>query len=238
MTNERELDEPKLGEQGLEERARVAVLMARMAAGERQAIFDLYGEFGARLAAVMRRHLAAVGVSGATRDDLDGLVIEACLELASCAGAWRPDGGALPWTWAANRLRAVAARFVGVHADELDAAALDEVAGASSPPAPVAAHDEGSAFEVLAQAGAAHPMAALLLDALSLVGSPRDQAIVLELRLQTALGDPSPSHTVGAGLDTSPDAVRQVGSRMRRRLRELAASDERFAPLADLPLVA
>lgn len=225
------------------DRERLAALMARMGAGDRQAIFELYGEFGARLTAVMRRHLAAVGVPGATRDDVDGLVIEACLELASCAAAWRPDGGALPWTWAANRLRAVAARFAGVHADELDDAALDRVAGdgaagGASPPVPAVAHDEGSAFEVLQEAGTGHPMAALLLDALSLVGTPRDQAIVLELRLQTALGDPSPSHTVGAGLGASPDAVRQVGSRMRRRLRDLAASDERFAPLAELPLVA
>ena len=76
-------------DQMVENTARVAALMARMADGDEQAIFDLYGEFGARLAAVMRRHLAADGVSGATRDDVDGLVIEACLELAACAGAWR-----------------------------------------------------------------------------------------------------------------------------------------------------
>lgn len=225
------------------DKARLADLMGRMAEGDDEAIFALYEEYGARLAAVMRRHLAAVGVQGATRDDVDGLVIDACLDLASCAGAWRPDGGALPWTWAGNRLRGLAARFAGVHADELDDAALERAAvdhravpgGRAGSAAGV---DEGTAFEVLRQVGRSHAMAALLLDALALVASPRDQAVLLELRLQTDLGDPSPSHTVGAALGARPDAVRQVGTRLRRRLRDLAATDERFAPLADLPLVA
>lgn len=221
-----------------EDRARVASLMARMAAGEAAAVFELYDEFGARLAAVMRAHLGAVGVRGAAREEVDGLVMDACLELFACAGAWRTDGGALPWTWAASRLRGLAARWVGIHADELDEGAFDDggEAGAAGP-APWSG-DEGSAYEVLCDAGRHHALAALLLDGLGLVGSPRDQAILLELRLQAELGDPSPSHTVAAGLGATPDAVRQVSSRMRRRLRRLADSDERFAPLADLPLVA
>jgi len=223
------------------DRARVAALMARMARGDDAAVFDLYEEFGARLAGVMRRHLRAVGVEGAPRDDIDGLVIDACLELRACSGAWRADGGALPWTWASARLRRLAARFVGIHADSLDeAGARSHAGGADAGDVGPAAWDgdEGSAFEVLREAGAGHELAALLLDGLARVGSARDQAIVLELRLQADLSDPSPSHTVAAGLGTSPDAVRQVGSRMRRRLRHLAASDERYAALADLPLVA
>lgn len=218
-------------------RARVAALMARMAAGDTAAAFELYAEFGVRLAAVMRRHLASVGVTGATREEVDGLVIDACLELFTCSGAWRADGGAMPWTWASARLRGIAARHVGLHADELDEAAGEpDVAGAGS--AVAWCGDEGSAAEVLAEAAGHHPLAALLLDGLARVGTPRDQAILLELRLQAELGDPSPSHTVAAGLGASPDAVRQVSSRMRRRLRHLARSDERYAPLADLPLVA
>ena len=217
------------------DRAVVAGLMGRMAAGDTAAIFELYEAFGARLAAVMRGHLAAVGLVGAPRDDVDGLVIDACLELYACSGAWRADGGALPWTWASARLRGLAARHVGLHADELDEAGPEPEVAAG----PVAwSGDEGAAVEVLAGAAAHHELAALLVDGLAQVGTPRDRAIVLELRLQAALGDPSPSHTVAAGLGASPDAVRQVGSRMRRRLRHLAESDERFAPLADLPLVA
>ncbi len=221
-----------------EDRARVAALMARMAAGDRAAVFDLYEEFGARLAAVMRAHLAAVGVRGAPREEVDGLVMDACLELLACSGAWRPEGGALPWTWAAARLRGLAARWVGIHADDLDEAVVDD-GGAAAVSGPVAwSGDEGSAFDLLREAGRHHALAALLLDGLGRVGSPRDQAIVLELRLQADLGDPSPSHTVAAGLGASPDAVRQVSGRMRRRLRQLADADERYAPLADLPLVA
>jgi DNA-directed RNA polymerase specialized sigma24 family protein len=222
--------------QAQDDRVRVAALMARMAAGDQGAVFELYDDCGARLAAVMRAHLAAVGVRDAPREEVDGLVMDACLELFACSGAWRPDGGALPWTWAAARLRGLAARWVGVHADELDEAAFDAASGAVGP-APWSG-DEGSAYEVLREAGRHHGLAALLLDGLGLVGSPRDQAIVLELRLQADLGDPSPSHTVAVGLGSSPDAVRQVSSRMRRRLRRLADTDERFAPLAGLPLVA
>ena len=212
--------------------------MVRMARGEAAAVFELYDDFGARLAAVMRAHLGAVGVRGAAREEVDGLVMDACLELFACAGAWRADGGALPWTWAATRLRGLAARWVGLHADELDEGALDDGDGVGAPgPAPWSG-DEGSAYDVLREASRNHALAALLLDGLGRVGSPRDQAIVLELRLQAELGDPSPSHTVAAGLGASPEAVRQVSSRMRRRLRRLADSDQRFAPLADLPLVA
>lgn len=226
------------GRDGGDDAARIAALMGRMAAGDGDAVFDLYEEFGDRLAAVMRRHLAAVGVTGATRDDLEGLALDACLELASCAGAWRPDGGARPWTWAARRLRVLAARHAGIHTDELDEATCDQRAGHPARPSSAGRLDEASAFATLQQAAARHPLAALLIDGLALVGSPRDQAIVLELRLQADLGDPSPSHTVSADLGASPDAVRQVATRMRRRLRRLAVTDERFAPLADLPLVA
>lgn len=230
-------DDGPVDSDGPSERERVAALMARMAAGDTVAAFELYDEFGARLAAVMRRHLAAVGVTAATRDEVDGLVIDACLELLACSGAWRADGGALPWTWASARLRGLAVRHVGLHADGLDEAGAEpDVAGAGS--AVAWSGDEGSAAEVLAEAADHHPLAALLLDGLARVGSARDQAILLELRLQAELGDPSPSHTVAAGLGASPDAVRQVSSRLRRRLRRLAESEERFAPLADLPLVA
>lgn len=222
---------------------RIAALMHRMASGDESAAFVLYGEFGALLAAVMRRHLGAVGVLHATRAELDGLVIDACLELAACASAWRPDGGALPWTWAGRRLRSLAASYAGIHADELDAETLDhhcleDDSLDRQAAVPVPGGVEPSAFEALVALAEGHPLAALLLDALARVGSPRDQAIVLELTLQADLGDPSPSHTVGAELEVTPDAVRQVGSRMRRRLRELATTEARFAPLAELPLVA
>lgn len=227
------------GDAARSDREVVAELMGRMAAGDNSAVFELYERFGARLAAVMRRHLAVVGVPAAPREDVDGLVIDACFELLACSGAWRADGGAMPWTWAAARLRGLAARHVGMHADVLDAGGAEAGAdGEAAGDGPAWSGDEGSAREVLAGVVDHHELAALLVDGLAQVGSPRDQAILLELRLQAELGDPSPSHTVAAGIGASPDAVRQVSSRLRRRLRHLAESDERFAPLADLPLVA
>ncbi|MCB1015409.1 MAG: hypothetical protein KDB10_09890 [Acidimicrobiales bacterium] len=220
------------------DRARLADLMGRMAADDRSAVFELYAEQGHRVAGAMRSHLASLGVPGVAREDLDGLVMDACLALYDCAGAWRPDGGALPWTWAAARLRAIAIRWVGLHADELDEAVLEREDPAGAAPVAGGRAPEGRAHELLRGLARHHAGAALLLDGLAQVGSPRDQAIVLELRLQGDLGDPSPSHTVAADFAVSPDAVRQVNSRIRRRLRRLADRDERYAPLAALPLVA
>jgi hypothetical protein len=95
-------------------------VMARMAEGDRAAVFTLYAEFGPAIAAVMRRELARLGRYGVDADDLDGLVIDACLELARLARAWDPDRGAAPWTWAMRRLTRLASDFVGIHADPLD----------------------------------------------------------------------------------------------------------------------
>ncbi|HMQ25139.1 MAG TPA: hypothetical protein PKA98_04060 [Acidimicrobiales bacterium] len=164
-------DEGRVGAAGAGRQAEVAALMARLADGDTDAVFDLYEAFGAPLAAVMRRHLAAVGVTAAPREDVDGLVIDACLELFECSRAWRPDGGALPWNWAASRLRALAARYVGIHADELDDAAVE-----GRPVVAAWEGDEGSAHEVLVGLGSGVPMAALLLEAAPpatcCVGSP------------------------------------------------------------------
>src|SRR5438132_11248909 len=94
--------------------------MALMAAGDQAAIFMLYGEFGAPLAGLARRELRRMGVERVDPDELDGLVMDACLALFDSAGSWDPDGGALPWNWARQKLAALASGFVGQHADSLD----------------------------------------------------------------------------------------------------------------------
>src|ERR1700694_4608950 len=93
--------------------------MSRLAAGDRAAIFTLYAEFGAVIAGVLRRELARLGRYGVEADDLDGLVIDACLEVASLARSWDPARGAAPWTWAHRRLTRLASGYVGIHADPL-----------------------------------------------------------------------------------------------------------------------
>ena len=77
----------------------------------------------------------------------------------------------------------------------------------------------------------------LLVEALDRLPA-RSRAILLELRLQACLGDPSPSHTVADDHGLRPDHVRQLAKRARERLRALAAADPRFAVLADMALVA
>jgi hypothetical protein len=77
-------------------------------------------------------------------------------------------------------------------------------------------------------------MVALLLSAVGEIGNPRDQQVFVEYRLQLDLGDPSPSHVVARMFDLSPANVRQIYRRMRVRLGELVASDDRYAALEEV----
>ena len=215
---------------------RLVVVMAAMAAGDKAAVFSLYQEFSGQLAAFMGRELRRLGVNHAGAEDLDGMVIDACFVLFDCGAAWKPSGGALPWTWAARRLAAVASDWVGQFADELDATRTG-TEGGDAVPAPVSVGDEPE-LDVLLRMADDHVGCALVLEALERVASRRDQAILLELATQGLAGDPSPARTVAARHDVSPDVVRQAACRVRNRLSRLAADDRRFAGLADLPIVA
>jgi len=216
-------------------RARLEELMARLADGDQAAVIALYVEFATPISAALRSHLRAVGCDGIGRADLDGLVLDACFALADCARAWRPDGGALPWVWAARRLRVLASAHVGQYGETFDPD-RHEPDGAS-PPAP-AGDDADSQVEVLDRLASAHPLCRLLREALAQVGSARDGEIFLELQVQRLAGDRSPAVTVGRQFGLRPAAVRQVRRRTRARLRSLADIDDRFAPLAALDLVA
>ncbi len=213
-------------------KARLAALMARLAGGDTTAAFLLAGEYSGEIGAAVRRHLADLGVHDVEREALDELVMDVCLMLADIAGAWKADGGAAPWQWAWHRVRTVVSRWVGQHADALDDAVLDREAPAASP------GDEPDVVDVLAELAVRSEVVALVRDGLEAVASPRDGAILLEFGVQAILGDPSPAVTVATLRGMTPEAVRQVVSRTRRRLRGLAEGDARFAPLAELPLAA
>lgn len=207
--------------------------MAAMAAGDRGATFDLYAEFGGPIRATVRRLLRRLGVDAVSPEDLDGLAIDACLELQGCADAWDPHGGALPWVWAERRLLAVVSRWVGQHGDTLeDRGEVIERMVASGP----GASSEPTAVEVLERLD--HPTCVLLREALEAVATARDRGILLEVGLQRSLGDASPAVTIGPHVGLRPDAVRQVLRRVRQRLSALAASEPRFAPIIDLELLA
>lgn len=212
----------------------VEAIMSRLAAGDTAAIFALVEHHGHRVAGVVRRQLRACGVDVVGADDLQSLVLDACIELHGVAPAWRP-GGALPWWWAEGRIRAVVNRWVGVHADSLD----DHWAHAEregEPPAPSA---EDSLAEAFARLVADDPRVRLVADA-ARAAKVDDVALVclLDYQIQQVQGDPSPAHTLAERYGTTPEAMRQRICRGRRRLRQVVATDPRFAVLADLELVA
>jgi len=210
--------------------------MGAMALGQHAAIFLLATEFGPQIGAAMRRHLRRIGLEGVDAAELDGLVIDACIELSRVAAGWDPDGGALPWTWAERRLRALAAAYVGIHADALDAERHEQLAATAE--AVSTDPSDPDVLELLDQLASRRPECALVSEALGRVTNARNRGIVLDVRLQSALGDPSPATTVGRDVGLQPEAVRQVVHRTRRALRHLVDQEPRFAPVATTTLVA
>jgi hypothetical protein len=213
------------------ERVRLEEIMAAIAGGDGAAVFVLVEEFDGQLRAAVRRLGEGLRVR-LSAEDLDELVVEAALALVPVAGSWRPDGGALPWTWAEKRLLNVVSRHVGQHHDELDEAAIER-AGRDDGPDGVPAHDV-DVREVLAGATSGD-LAAVRLAA-DLIGWPK-AAVVIDFVCQQASGDPSPADTVAAIHGMSSEAVRQLVCRSRRRLRAHASTDERLAVLAGTPLL-
>jgi hypothetical protein len=210
---------------------RLVEVMARMAGGDRAAVFTLYIEYGDHVAALMRREVRRLGVQHVEPDELDGLVLDGCLALFDSAGSWDPQGGALPWNWAVRRLAAIAQKWVGQHADTLD---RDVVAAEQLR----ALGDEPEGLEVFERLAPCHDGCALLIEAFDHGRvRPRDRAILLEVKLQTEAGDPSPSITVARVYGLKPDAVRQIVKRTLDRLRAVAVREPRFAGLIELPIL-
>lgn len=212
---------------------RVAALMARMAGGERDALYELYREFGGAVAGALRAELRRLGLVRVAPEDVDGLVLDACLDLFDRAASWDPARGVLPWTWARLRLRATAVAWVGQFAGPLPEGGPVDAAAPAAP-----AGGDAAALTVLDALAARRADVGLLREGLRRVSRPAQQEILLEVKLQGALGDPSPAATVGREAGMRPDAVRQTVKRVLDRLRGLAEDDVRFAPLAELPLLA
>jgi hypothetical protein len=209
----------------------VVELMSRMATGDASAAFELYEEFGAIIRRVLRGHLAELGAHNPSEEDLDGLTLDAVMALLNAAPSWKPDGGAMPWTWAERRLRSIARAHIGQWADELN----DDHDGADGPAAVALDHDD---MDNLVRAAVDHETIRLLLEAFEIACTERDAQILIAVKAQAAAGDPSPANTVAAERGMKPPAVRQAAKRTRDRVLHLAATDARFAPLADLPLLA
>src|SRR4051812_26203931 len=114
------MDPMERSEEKLARQRRLREVMEAMARGDRAATFDLYAEFGAPIRATIRRLLRRLELDSVPQEELDSLVIDACLELQSCADAWDPTGGAMPWNWAERRLLSIVSRWVGQHSDTLE----------------------------------------------------------------------------------------------------------------------
>jgi DNA-directed RNA polymerase specialized sigma24 family protein len=212
----------------------VEAIMARLAAGDTAAIFALAEHHGHRIAGVVRRQLRTCGVESVAPDDLQSLVLDACMALHGVARAWRP-GGALPWWWAEGRIRGVVNRWVGIHTDPLD----DHWSRADRELEPAAPSAEEGLAEAFARLVAEDPRVHLVA-APARAAKVDDVALVclLDYQIQQVQGDPSPAHTLAERYGTTPDAMRQRICRGRRRLRQVVANDPRFAVLSELELVA
>ena len=212
----------------------VEAIMARLVDGDTAAVFTLVEHHGHRVAGVVRRQLHRCGVDEISRDDLQSLVLDACMELRHVAGAWKP-GGALPWWWAEGRIRTVVNGWVGVHADALD----DHWAATAADDTEPAASVEASVAETFARLAREVPLVGLVAEAAK-AARVDDVALVciLDYCVQQDQGDPSPAHTLAERYGVSPETLRQRICRGRRRLRHVVDTDPRFAALADFALVA
>jgi hypothetical protein len=222
--------------QGFDE---LAAIMDRLAQGDEAAVVALYERFRGRIAGAVQQ-VAAVRGTRLPPDDLEGVVVEVCFELARVAGAWSPDGGALPWVWARHRVANVVDRELGQWTEPLDeqhiAHAVDDAQAPDSGSAP---GRDAPMWPVLERIAADHQGARLLLDALERSGiSRRDRELWLEYVCEKAVGNPAPATTVGPVFAMKESTVRQAARRVRQRVRRLATTDERYAPLAGLPVLA
>ena len=214
----------------------LVAVMAALADGDRAAIVTLREQFRPELSRAVRSVAAKRGAR-LSADDVDGLITDVALAMTKLAPAWDPERGAPPWVWARHRVAEVVDRHIGQWTTSLDALEVEvdlepvvaPAASAGSEPRPV---------DVAARLAADHTGMALVCEALEKVASPRDRELFFEVLVQASLGDRSAAATVGRLLGVSPEVVRQQMGRIRRRIRDLAASDPHFADLAELAVVA
>ncbi len=205
-------------------RALLEEVMRRLIVGELEMVWALSTEFGEDLARVIKRHLHSMGRGEVAAEEgrLEGLVIDVALWFLDHGSAYDPSAS-LPWVWADKAIWSLVSDEVGHRSVEFEPALAQQVAPSLEP-----------AVVELRSLAESEPTVALLIEAVEIVGSERDAKVHLEYRVQWALGDPSPSHTVAgmAGLEAAN--VRQIDTRMRKKVVRLASTDERFGPLKEL----
>src|SRR5688500_8442742 len=104
-----------------DEPAQLDRVMARLADGDEAYAVTLAKEWQEPIARLVRTLLREMGRRDLAhnRDEVAGLVLDACFVIADRAGGWRP-GAAPPWVWARFAIRAEVARSIGHRCVELD----------------------------------------------------------------------------------------------------------------------
>lgn len=206
--------------------------MWRLANGDATAIVDLYEHFRWKIDGAVRRRALARGYA-LHADDVEEITWSTCLLLARRASGWRP-GSASPWTWAASAIDGLIAQYVGPpRARTSPIEMLVEFAARPMAEQPVT----GNGRAMLRTLTINNELVALLDEAIELADTPRNAGVFVEHLVQQALGDPSPADTVGGLAGLRAPAVRQIVHRCRGRLRRLVETNQRFAPLTNLPLL-
>lgn len=191
----------------------VAGLMARLAAGDRSAMWELHTLAEPWLRRIVRAEARRIDFRLGDDDVLD-LTLDSAIELGHLAGAWKPDG-ALPWVWARRRINALVHAHIGQLGRPLDDEHLEVEVPASPPPVP-------EPREVLRSLAERHAGAKALHEQLTLVVSERDAGIWLGVQIEKGGGNRSPAVTIAAETGLRPDAVRKVAQRVGERLTAVA----------------
>jgi len=216
---------------------RLTEVMTRMAGGDADALEALYVGFGDPIRSRVRKELERLGVTPIDPAEVDGLTLDVCTDLFRRARSWDPSHGAAPWTWAKLRIRALVSAHVGQFADPLPDGGLAEADLPVVPPPADAADGDDDVLAAFGRLAAVRGDVRLLHEALERVSRPAQQEILFEVKMQAGQGDPSPAVTVARAYALRPEAVRQTCKRVLDRVSHLAATDPRFASLADLPLL-
>jgi DNA-directed RNA polymerase specialized sigma24 family protein len=216
----------------------LVAIMARMGEGDEAAAVTLYERYHGPIAAAV--HRAARHRRGRIDPrDVDAVVMDVCFELATIAARWSPAGGALPWVWARHRVANVVDRFLGPWAEPLDDTRLAAVAEGDGRLEGAAPAADGSLLDALDRLVPDLASARLLAQALDEAAiSPRDRELWFEYQYEKHSGNASPAATVAPVFGMREASVRQAARRARQRLLRVVTTDDRFAPLADLPLLA
>ena len=206
---------------------RLAEIMARLAAGDMEAMFDLSDEYGHRIRGIVRRIVEATGRRDILNDpdEIEGLTMDAILIVVGYAGTWKP-WGALPWTWAYRAIEKAVWVGIGHRVVEFE----EQHEGRERIPASGAAPVELRVAHVVRLAGA-RPELALFLNLLTDVASERDVEVVLEYELQKTEGAQAPSETTALLTGLTSANVRKIASRIRNKMIERVATDPALAVL-------